>query len=203
MLLGPPSFDYMAATTLHGFREVLGQDRVTDYPTNSLYYEVQADASSMYSVLNATYVHGLGYTWGHRLENSTTFRNSLNRGEIRRGIVEKRWDLVIYPHIHRGMPYWDLVRKHYSKESIVLIDAEDWASSQYSLVEYLHSIGEGGRPLQWPPLHEDWRSLFHQGIFFKRETDFCPEDMRVPNADKGLHPGRYYPKFTEEKKYVI
>ena len=164
VLCGPPEFDYMASSLLHGLREVLGDAAVTDYPPNPLYYEIQPDIFSSFSVLSSTYVHGLGYTWGHRLRNNTQFRNSLNRAEIRRGIVEKKWDLIVYPQVHRGMPYWDLVKTSYGRGEIILIDAEDWSSEQYLLVEYLHHQGEGEKPLNWPPLNSDWRHYFIKNI---------------------------------------
>ena len=55
---------------------------------------------------------------------------NLNQGEIRRGIEARRWDLIVYPQVHRGMPFWSIVKQYYNKERIVLIDAEDWSASQ-------------------------------------------------------------------------
>ena len=176
VLCGPPEFDYMVSSLLHGLREILGDSAVTDYPPNPLYYEIQSDVFSSYTTLSSTYVHGLGYTWSHRLRNNTRLRESFNRADIRKGIIEKRWDLVIYPQVHRGMPYWDLVKSSYDRGKIVLIDAEDWSSGQNLMVEYLHHQGENGKPLRWPPLNSDWRALFHQGIYFKRELDSCPDN---------------------------
>ena len=182
----PPEFDYMVASLLHGLREILGDTAVTDFPSNPIYYEIQPDVFQTYSLLHSTYVHGLGYTWGHRLRNNTNFHNSLNRADIRKGILQKRWDLIVYPQVHRGMPYWDLVKASYNRGEIILIDAEDWSAGKNLLVEFLHHQGEENMPLQWPPLNSDWRALFHQGIYFKRELDTCPDNSN-----------QYYSKFVQ------
>ena len=53
---------------------------------------------------------------------------------------------------------------------------------RYLLVEYYHHTGletgvTGERALlTWPPLNADWRALFHQGFYFKRELDACPDN---------------------------
>ena len=58
LLLGEyPNYDYMAVSILHGLRELLGVDSVSDFPENPVYYHVPPEKAA-FETLKSQYIHG-------------------------------------------------------------------------------------------------------------------------------------------------
>jgi hypothetical protein len=104
--------DYLRCLLLHGFKELLG-DKCHDFPI----------IPHLYNSYNQDNLYGNGFTYArllgpelHQPELDTT---------ILQDIENKYYDIVIYGSYHRGMPYYDLVRKHYQTNEIILLCGED------------------------------------------------------------------------------
>lgn len=158
-------YDYMVSALLHGLRELLGS-KVVDFPFYDVYYEVPP-TSGAYDIIKKRFVHGMGYSWAHRSPNV-----EVNRMNIEGRLEQHEWDVVIYGHIHRGSPYLATVLRYYSKNEIIFIDGEDWASSDFSVLENLHMTRTDDSWL--PSQQRSWRNFFTLGHYFKRELNDCP-----------------------------
>jgi hypothetical protein len=44
---------------------------------------------------------------------------------VEKDIIDKKYDIVVYGNIHRGMPFFELVNKSYSPNEIILLCGED------------------------------------------------------------------------------
>jgi hypothetical protein len=107
--------DYLRCVTLHGFKEILGEN-CHDYPkVPHLYKKDEIDYYLNY--------YGRGFTYTNLLDE--TSHNYENDSSIERDIQSKKYDIVIYGSLHRGIPYYDLVSQYYKPNEIIILCGED------------------------------------------------------------------------------
>lgn len=107
--------DYLRCLTLIGFKELFGK-QCHDYPCIPHIYTTCGAASSR------LYGKGISYTnILDRKENRDDSKDTTIEADIR----NHNYDVIVYGSIHRGLPLWDLVTKHYSPSEIVLFCGED------------------------------------------------------------------------------
>jgi FkbM family methyltransferase len=102
--------DYLRCLTLIGLKELLGNRCVESLVVPHIYDD--------FGSANAHY--GLGFSYTNVIPASLKPK-SVQMAEIE----EHAYDLVIYGSLHRGMPFWDLVKKHYKSSEIILLCGED------------------------------------------------------------------------------
>ena len=105
-LSGSTSPDYLRCITLHGFKQLL-HNCCHDYPRVSHIYRDDP-------INNQTYTNLLERSYHDK-----------NKNNVIEDIINNKYDLVIYGSLHRGMPYFDLVKEYYSKNKIILLCGED------------------------------------------------------------------------------
>lgn len=106
--------DYMRCLTLHGFKELFKTD-CHDVPRiDHMYKDYEGNTDSLY---------GMGFTYSRTLDSS--MRDSTRDTNVESDIRNKKYDIVVYGSVHRGMPYWDLVKEVYPKDKIIMICGED------------------------------------------------------------------------------
>jgi hypothetical protein len=107
--------DYLRCTLLVGLKELYGS-ACHDYPkVPHLYTSYTGNANDLY---------GRGFTYTKILDE-TILRDASLDHNIERDIETQQYDLIIYGSAHRGLPYWDLVNRYYTKNRIVLVCGED------------------------------------------------------------------------------
>jgi len=110
-----PSPDYLRCTLLHGFKELFHKE-CHDFPEIShLYSDCTVENHALY---------GKGFSYS-KLLNKERNRDSCRDNSVYEDIRSRRYDVIIYGSVHRGMPMWDLVNENYSKHEILLFCGED------------------------------------------------------------------------------
>ncbi len=107
--------DYQRCLLLIGFKRLLGDHTVVDFPKiDHIYKSYTQDTRKLY---------GRGFSYTKILENDPY----INRDEkqIRQQIYLHDFDLVVFGSIHRGLPLHELVIRHYKEEEIIYICGED------------------------------------------------------------------------------
>lgn len=122
-----PYPDYLKDTNLAGFKELLGTE-CHDHPRTEYVYQSEAPL--------ATWLYGRGMTYTRLLDPA--LHNGDYDGTLEADIRAHVYDLVIYGSYHRGMPYWDLVNQHYTKNEIVLVCGEDFHACDHANFEGYH-----------------------------------------------------------------
>ena len=114
VLSGNTDTDYLRCLTLHGFKKLLG-NKCHDYPrVPHIYKSNQICCKNLY---------GKGFSYSKLLDDNYKIKD-LNKN-VRKNIQNKMYDLVIYGSFHRGMPFYNLVRKNYNPNQIILLCGED------------------------------------------------------------------------------
>lgn len=114
-LSGDTSPDYLRCLTLHGFKKIFKKN-CQEYPKiNHIYKSNNIDYKSLY---------GKGFTYSNLLD-SEEYYHLHEKEEIINKIIKKEYQLIIYGSYHRGMPFFDLIRRIYSKDKIILLCGED------------------------------------------------------------------------------
>jgi hypothetical protein len=106
--------DYLRCLTLHGFKKLFGKE-CHDYPCISHLYTDYKDTSTLY---------GKGFSCSKLLDKDV-YRNSDLDTDVRQDILDKKYDVIVYGSIHRGMPWYDVASSVYSPENIILLCGED------------------------------------------------------------------------------
>ena len=113
-LSGNTNPDYLRCLTLHGFKSLF-KNKCHDYPKiRHLYKNENIDYQNLY---------GRGMTYTNLLDQS--YHDDIKNLTIEIDIKQKKYDLIIYGSLHRGLPFYDLVNKTYSKNEIILLCGED------------------------------------------------------------------------------
>lgn len=112
-LSGDLSPDYLRCLTLIGFKELMGGN-CHDYPRVPHIYKDCQNAESIYG-------RGMTYT---KIFDVNLHDYYLDES-IEQDIRDLKYDIIIYGSYTRGMPFYDLVRTHYSPEKIILLCGED------------------------------------------------------------------------------
>lgn len=114
-LSGDVSPDYLRCLTLIGLKEILGT-KVVDYPKiEHIYKSYAGDLKTLYG-------KGISYT-------KIIDDESIDRSDIEQRIKNKEFEFIVYGSVHRGTPYYDLVRATYPDEKIIYLDGEDFGKA--------------------------------------------------------------------------
>ena len=105
--------DYLRCLTLHGFKVLFGE-KCHDYPRISHLYK---------TIENLDYLYGKGMTYTNLL--SREMHNDEKDLTIEKDILSKKYDIIVYGNIHRGMPFFEQVLKSYLPNEIILLCGED------------------------------------------------------------------------------
>jgi hypothetical protein len=119
-LSGDPTPDYLRCLTLHGFKSIFGQ-ACHDYPKISHLYKNEN--------INYNKLYGRGMTYTNLIDIS--YRNNELDDSIKEDIINHEYDIIIYGNYHRGIPYFELVKEHYSVDKIILLCGEDCHACDY------------------------------------------------------------------------
>lgn len=110
--------DYLRECMLIGLKELL-HTRVVDVPKiDFLYKTYSADTALLY---------GKGFSYSKVLDDTP-----IDRDNIEDRIKNHEFDLIIYGSVHRGLLFHDIVRQHYTSDTIVYICGEDTHSCKYT-----------------------------------------------------------------------
>jgi len=111
--------DYLRCLTLHGLKQIFGPN-CHDYPK----------LPHMYTDYSGGPLYGKGFTYSKLLDPSV--RNDSHDSTIVEDIKNNEYDIVMYGSYHRGMPFYDIVSKHYPMNKIILLCGEDLHCCNYS-----------------------------------------------------------------------
>ena len=118
---GDLGVDYLRCLTLHGFKKLF-KDKCHDYPkVPHLYKSYDKPMTELY---------GRGVSCS-KLLHDTDHSNELD-SSIENDIKNHFYDIIIFGSYHRGMPFYDLIEKHYSSNEIILLCGEDIHDCDYS-----------------------------------------------------------------------
>jgi hypothetical protein len=106
--------DYLRCLTLHGFKKIFGKN-CHEYPCISHLYTDYNDTSNLY---------GKGFSCSKLLDKQE-YRNSEWDEDVRSDILNKKYDIIVYGSIHRGMPWYDIASSVYPSGNIILLCGED------------------------------------------------------------------------------
>ena len=107
--------DYLRCLTLHGCKELLGA-ACHDFPRIPHLYKDFPDEK-------LSELYGKGMSHSQLLE--TTERDDRLDTTIVDDIISHKYDIVIYGSLHRGLPFFDVVTKHYEPKDILILCGED------------------------------------------------------------------------------
>ena len=125
--IGP---DYLRCLTLIGLKELFGC-QCHDYPKiPHIYKSNDIDYKKLYG-------KGITYT---NLLNPELHNKDLD-SSLMKDITEKKYDVIIYGSLHRGLPYYDTISSIYSPEKIILLCGEDLHDCNYKYwIEKGHNV---------------------------------------------------------------
>jgi hypothetical protein len=107
--------DYQRCLVLTGFKRLLGDQSVVDYPKiDHIYKSYTEDVSKLY---------GRGFSYTKILENDPYINRDTDY--IKKQIYLHDFDLIIFGSIHRGLPLHENVLQYYKEEEIIYICGED------------------------------------------------------------------------------
>lgn len=113
-LSGNTSPDYLRCLTLHGFKQLLGEE-CHDYPmVPHIYKDMNVDYKSLY---------GKGITYTNLLD--LALHNDVFDQNLEKLVKTRYFDVVVYGSYHRGTPMFELVSQYYSTHEIILLCGED------------------------------------------------------------------------------
>lgn len=121
---GDPRTDYLRCLTLIGMKQILGENCVEHVRVPAIYDDFQYPHR----------MYGRGFTYS-RVLPMTAKSNPISMIDI----VSRKFDLVIYGSVHRGMPFWDIVNRVYPPEKIVVFCGED--TCKHCSAEYFGNRG--------------------------------------------------------------
>lgn len=135
--------DYMRCLILQGFKELF-KTNCCDYPCIEHLYSDYKNIKSCY---------GKGITYSKNLER-TECRLSEWENYGDKDIIEKiekgEYDLIVYGSLMRGLPFLDVVEKHYDPKKVVMICGEDrHGGACYGLNEYMKKCLELANKKYW------------------------------------------------------
>lgn len=106
--------DYMRCLLLDGLKRLLGSE-CHDYP---MVPHVYKGCKTVYH-----HLYGWGMTYSKNLDDS--LHNFDYDSTVENDIKNKRYDVIVYGNVHRGLPYFDLVSQNYPRNKIILICGQD------------------------------------------------------------------------------
>ena len=128
-LSGNIKSDYLRDLTAHGFKKLFG-DKCHDFPKILQIYKCYR-SSKQYGKL-----WGRGFTYSKILENN--LHNDNLDVTIKKDILNKKYDIVIYGNHHRGLPFYGLVSKIYKPNEIIMLCGEDIHRCKKNEIDYVN-----------------------------------------------------------------
>lgn len=116
---GRYSPDYLRCLTLVGFKD-LYKNECHDYPKVPHIYKNYEGAKDLY---------GKGMTYTNLIPDE--YHDNTKDESIIDDIISRKYDIIIYGSLHRGLILWDLVNKYYKPHEIILVCGEDTHSCGY------------------------------------------------------------------------
>jgi hypothetical protein len=107
--------DYLRDLLLHGFKELFGSKSHDSPRIDFLYTDYPEEK------LSTLWGKGMSYS---RLLDPVQHNSSKNTTLIQ-DIENHVYDCIVYGSVHRGMPYWNKVKKAYKANEIILLCGED------------------------------------------------------------------------------
>lgn len=144
--------DYQCDLLFHGLRELLGAGCVD---AEKIWWMYQSATAARRARL-----YGYGFTYSGHLPEI-----EVDRHQVAEKIRKRAYDLIVFGSIKRCWKLLPLVRKHYAREEIALIDGEDACRVVGSIKPMRPKAGLFRRP-PFPLIQ-----IAHQGVYFKRELD--------------------------------
>ena len=142
--------NYSCDLLFHGLRSLLGAGCVD---VNKRWWMYDSLPNAKYGSL-----YGNGFTYAGHLPEL-----DIDRTNVRDAIRRQAYDLVVYGCVEYGTPYLRLVRKHYDRQQIAMIDGGDLDTLP----------GTPNRVRTRRPAWQQWACadarLIQHGVFFKRE----------------------------------
>jgi len=129
--------DYMSDVVFHGGRSLFGENFIDAKKIDFMYDNYHG----------FEYLYGRGFTLYGKLDSKL----EIDRENIEEKIKNKYFKIIIYGSCLRKLDYFDIVKKVYKKEEVILIDGEDHPFIAFDLAEH--------------------------GIYFKRELDYNPKKI--------------------------
>jgi hypothetical protein len=122
--------DYLRCLCLHGFKELIGSE-CHDYPKiPHMYKNHNVPMSNMW---------GKGFTYNGLIDNE--LHNDDYDKTIQDDIKDKKYDIIIYGSLHRGLPLYDLCNMYYKSNEIIFLCGEDeHICNCHNLIEKGHYV---------------------------------------------------------------
>lgn len=115
-LSGDPYPDYLRCLTLHGLKTIFKQnchDIICVYHLYDKFPEEKVPT-----------LYGKGFTYARTL-NYEEMRDDSRDVTIVQDILAKRYDIVVYGSVHRGLPLFEYITQIYPPEKIIYLCGED------------------------------------------------------------------------------
>ncbi len=106
--------DYLRCLTLAGLKELLGANCHDYLKIHHIYDDCKIKAQHLY---------GNGFTYSKII--SAQHHIHITEQEILDNINNHKYDLIIYGHYHRGMPFYDVICKEYTTDKIIIFCGDD------------------------------------------------------------------------------
>ena len=107
--------DYLRCNVLAGFKYLFGTE-CHDFPKVRHIY-------NNYSIQVVDELYGKGFTYSRILDEDK--RCQIYDDSLEEDIKNKKYDLVIYGSLHKGLPYWEFIKKKYDRNDIILLCGDD------------------------------------------------------------------------------
>jgi hypothetical protein len=113
--------DYQRCLLLHGLKELLGT-KCEEWPS----------VEHLYTNFPEELVHNL-YGKGFHVARtlSDSYQTPLTPEEVLQGIQAKKWDIILYGSVHRGLPFLEEVTTTYPPERVAFVCGEDQHECEY------------------------------------------------------------------------
>lgn len=145
--------DYLCDLLFHGMRQRLGEGCVDANKSWWVYDSASAERVGA--------LYGNGFTYTRHLPDI-----DIDRSAIKQRIAKHAFDVVVFGSVGRCHDLLPLVRKHYEREEVILIDGED----SDRLIGWSNKVNVPKRRRD-TAMRLPANEIIKQGICFKRELD--------------------------------
>lgn len=115
--------DYLMNMTLVGFKQLFGTQCHESPCIDYMYTEYDIDIRRLI---------GMGFTYS-KLISRAKYRDESRDATLRADIINHRYDIVVYGNVHRGLDFFNLVKKHYKSDEIVYMCGEDTHPCEFAV----------------------------------------------------------------------
>ena len=138
--------DYLTDMILHGLKELLGENAVTDFPKRDPLYKRDKDfnQTSEYFINRQNY-YGFGFSWAQTFDDWET-TELRNYGRVDNNIETNVYDLIILGSGHRDgyksiLNFWKSICRYYKPYQVALVDGADYHLREKLLKKYAPCVG--------------------------------------------------------------